>query len=194
MPHIDNCIGDGLSIHIADLAVHDQHLAVIAAVVQPRLGLEERRAGHVKRTFDRTRGALGDALGLVLEIGADIEEMLEAQARRPQAELRRATGNEVERMPEFVVGHVELVDRLEQVGHDLADDRLEPLVAGACMVGARDLVEEALNIGRLRQLGHFKYPLDLEEFLGSACRDQMVSDHPPGWRRGADTAATPGSP
>ena len=87
VPDVDNGAGDRLARDVADLAFHEQHLAVVGAVVEPRLALRERRAGDVERPLDGARGAAGKPgapLGLV---EAQIEEMLEHDARHDQPEL-----------------------------------------------------------------------------------------------------------
>src|SRR3546814_1761809 len=82
VPDIDDRAGDGLALGVADLAVHHQHLALVAAVVQARFTFGERRAGNVERPLDGAGRALLDAARLVGEIGMDVEEALDRKSTR----------------------------------------------------------------------------------------------------------------
>ena len=130
MPDIDDGAGDRLAVHVADLAVHEQHFALLAAVVEPRLALEERRARDIERTFDGARRAALDA-GLALRlVHAEVEEGFKAEARHQQADFVRLSelGEVTHGGPEFVRLDIEVFDRAEQVGDDAMHDALHPRV------------------------------------------------------------------
>ena len=88
MPDIDDGAGDRLAIHVAHLPVHEQHFALLAAVIEPRLALRQRRAGDIERPFDRAWRAAFDTRLALSFIHAEIEERFDTKARAPAARLR----------------------------------------------------------------------------------------------------------
>ena len=157
VPDVDDRAGDRLAVHVADLALHDQDLAGLAAVVEPGLGLRERRAGDVERALDGAgRAALdaGLALGLV---HAQVEEGLDAEAGDQQAGLvgLAEPGDVGDAGPELVGLDVEVLDGAEHVLRHAADDRLDAGVARG-RADAGDAVEQRLHVGVVDEgFGHW---------------------------------------
>jgi hypothetical protein len=69
VPHVDHGAGDRLAVHVAHMAFHEQHLALLGAVIQPCLALRQRRVGDPQRAFDGTRPALR-AAGIMPRLAA----------------------------------------------------------------------------------------------------------------------------
>jgi hypothetical protein len=57
MPDVDHGTGNRLTIHVANLAIHEQDVALLAAIVEPCLALGQRCTGDIERAFDRPRRA-----------------------------------------------------------------------------------------------------------------------------------------
>src|SRR3984885_16162720 len=87
VPNIDNCASDGLAVQVAHHAVHEQHFALVGAVVQPSAAFGQRRIRDIERTFDGPRRALLNTSRLVLGVHAQIEKMLETETRREETGL-----------------------------------------------------------------------------------------------------------
>src|SRR6202048_46475 len=160
VPDVDDGASHRPAVYVAYLAVHEQHLALFAAVVEPCFSLRERRSRDVERTLDGARRAALDA-GLALRlIGAKVEEGLEAEAGHQQADLVRLPelGQVTHRGPELVRLDIELLDRLEQIRHDAVDDALHALVALVVPKTAY-LAQQVLHVsGFEQQIAHCRFP------------------------------------
>src|SRR5579859_86315 len=155
VPDVNDGICDRFPFGIAHLAMHDERLAHIAAIVDTRARFDDRCAGHIERPLDGAGRSFGHAGCAILGVRADVEEALETEAGRPEAEFVRTGGEEVERMPELVFRDIKAIDRIEQIGDYLAQDLPGALAARrARIVDAGDLVEEGLDLGGLGELGH----------------------------------------
>ncbi len=88
----------------------------IGAVVHAGLALGEWSTGDIERALDGAERATLDAGLLLGLVEAQVEEMLERHARHEQAELvvLRSLRKEADAGPEFLHGHVALVDHLHQ--------------------------------------------------------------------------------
>ena len=146
MPDIDDGAGDRLAVGIAHLPVHEQHLALLGAVIQLRFTLGKRRAGNVERALDGARRAAfqaGAALGLVQ---TQVEEGLQAKAGHQQSDLVGLAehGQVAHGRPELVRLHIEILDGAEQVGDHALHDLLQPRIA-LVVVQAADPVHQCLH-------------------------------------------------
>ena len=112
------------------MAVHEQHFALLAAVVEPRLVLEQRCARDIERAFDGARCAALDARLALRLVHAEVEEGFKAEARHKQADFVRLSerGEVTHGGPEFIRLDIEVFDRAEQVGDDAMHDALHPRV------------------------------------------------------------------
>nr|GEU28163.1 hypothetical protein [Tanacetum cinerariifolium] len=135
MPHLDPGAGQRLAVLVAHRALHEQHFGAVAlgAVVEAGVALALRRARHVQRAFDGARRAARQARPGFRLVGADVEEALESQARRQQAQLvaLAGVGQVLQAGPEFCGLDVEVVDGLAQVADQALHDLLHPQVDGA---------------------------------------------------------------
>ena len=157
MPDIDDRTGDRLAVHVADLPVHEQDFALLAAVIEPRLALRQRGAGHIERAFDRARRAAFDTGFALRLVHAQIEERFDAEARHQQPGFVRLTerGDIAHGRPELVGLDVEILDGAEQVGHHPMHDVLQARVAR--IVGqAADFGQQILHfLGVQQGFAHF---------------------------------------
>ena len=102
----------GLPVRVPDLAFHEQHLALLGVLVEPRLALRERRAGDVERALDGARRAALQPGTALLLVHHQVEEGLDAETGDEQADLvRLAEPRQVaHRRPELGRRDVELLD------------------------------------------------------------------------------------
>jgi hypothetical protein len=126
VPDVDDGAGYRIARNVEHLAVHEQDLTLVRAVVETRLALHQRRTGDIERTFDsagRAAAETGAALGFV---ETEIKEVLERGARHHQAQLIRlgCLANIGDRAPELVHGYVEIVDG----DHDVVKQAVEHLL------------------------------------------------------------------
>ncbi len=157
VPDLDLGAGDRGAVDVTHLAGQPHRLGLgVLAVVHAREALGLRGAGDVERALDGARGATG-ALGLGVDgVLAHVQEVVEAQARGEQAELGLAAQGveQVDGGPVLLLGDVEVVDQLEQVGDQAMHDLLGALVA-ALLVEAGDGLQEVLDLGGVENLhGH----------------------------------------
>ena len=113
----------GLPADVADLTFHEQHVAIVGAIIEPCFALRQRRAGDVQRPLDGARGAAGEPGATLGLVEAQIEEMFEHDARHDQSELvllarLREIGNAG---PELIHRDVEIVDSLHNVEKEAID-------------------------------------------------------------------------
>src|SRR3954452_24428909 len=87
VPDIDHGAGDRLAVRGADLTVHEQHLTLLATVVQPSLTLRKWGARDVQRALDRARRAAFDPSLLFSLVQPQVEEGLQTEARYEQSDL-----------------------------------------------------------------------------------------------------------
>src|SRR5271170_3207185 len=89
MPDLNLGAGQRLARNVADLAVHEEHLAVplLAAIVKPREPLSLGSAHYIERSFDRAGRTTGDAFFGVDCVGADVEKALNSEPGCPEAEF-----------------------------------------------------------------------------------------------------------
>jgi hypothetical protein len=172
VPHVDNGAGDGRAGSVPDLAVHEQHLALLRVLVQPRLALLKRRVRDVERPFDGARRAALQPGAALLLVHHNVEEGLDAEARDQQPDLvgLAEPGEVAARGPELARGDVEVLDDAAHLGGDPVDDALQPLVP-AGLVEPGGAVQQLLHFGGFGQgLGHrFLRPGHGPAFLG-VCR------------------------
>src|SRR5271166_6213060 len=113
VPDVDDGASYRLAVCVAHLAVHEQHLARLAAVVEPCFSLGERCPRDIERTLYGARRAALDAGFALRLVRAKVEERFDAEAGHQQADLARLAqlGQVTHCGPELVRLNVELFDR-----------------------------------------------------------------------------------
>ena len=172
MPHVDDGAGDGRAGGVADLALHEQHLALLRILVQPRLALLQRRVCDVERPFDGARRAALEAGAALLLVHDDVEEGLDAEPGDQQPDLvgLAEPGEVAARGPELGRRDVELLDDAAHVGRDPVDDALQSRVPAGLVEPGR-AVQQLLDLGGVGQgLGHSFPPFRPRAGVSWFCR------------------------
>lgn len=155
MPDLDLRAGQRFAVGSVDHAMHDQRLAVdVAAIVQTRKALFDRGACDIKRALDGAGRRVVDAQ-------CRVDEVIQTQTRRDQARLTRNAQivQPGHTRPILVRRDVQVVDGLEQVGHQPVGDFLHARVSVA-IVQAAEFPQKFLNIGPVEYLDSHFFLLD----------------------------------
>src|SRR5690606_23254393 len=144
MPDVDDGVGNRVALGIGHPTL-DQHGlgSGVGTVVHPRKAFAQRRAGNEQRALDGARGAARQAGGLVLGIHADGQVLVHTQTGRQQCCLvvLAQLAYIIDRGPEFLRSHVEVLDQLEDIAHEAVNDLLQASIA-TFGVQARYLVQQ----------------------------------------------------
>src|SRR6266404_2633522 len=87
VPDFDVGMRHRFTLEVSDLAVHDQHFAVITAVIQSCFMFRDRSTGDIERAFDGAGCAAVETSAALGFIKAQIEEMLGGNAWNQQTQL-----------------------------------------------------------------------------------------------------------